>query len=265
MFLYEDAGGEGFRGVVGHDGDIGLGDHGALVVLFVNDVDADAGDAFACGDNGGVDSLAVHSLPAEFWQEGGMYIQDAVSVTAQCHGAEFSHVSGEGDKLDSVCGQGICDGGVQMHQTGVGDGAEVGGGDIHAAGAFQSEGAGVVGDDHPDFGVEGAIGAGVNDGLEVGSAMGCEDADGEFFVLRDHSIVEQSLDSRFCGNDGWRTRGSVWQNCGLVRANFLGFHYELVHLELDGYGILAGETAEAEAVFRAVDGTEQSSDAQVSE
>ena len=176
VFALQDAGGQGFGGVVGQNGDLGLGYDGAAVVFFVNEVDADAGDALAGGDDGGVDALAVHSASAEFGQKGGVDVQDAVAVSAECLRAEFLHVSGEGYELDAVSGEGIGYGLVEARGVGVGDGAEVGGGDVGAAGAFQREGAGVVGDDDADFGVEGAVGAGGNYGLEVGSAVGGEDA-----------------------------------------------------------------------------------------
>ena len=179
----EDAGGEGVGGIVGHDGDFGLGYDGAAVVLFVHEVDADAGDALARSKDGGVDALAVHSLSAEFGQEGRVDVQDAVSVLAQRLGAELSHVSGEGDELDTMRRKGVGDGFVKTRRIGMSYGAEVGGGDVRAAGAFEGEGAGVVGDDDADFGVERAVGAGVNDGLEVGSAVRGEDAYGEFWGL----------------------------------------------------------------------------------
>lgn len=187
MFLLEDAGGEGVGGVVGHDRDLRLGYDGAAVVFFVDEVDADAGDALAGGYDGGVDTLAVHSASAEFGQKGGVDVQDSVAVSAEGPGAEFLHVSGEGYELDAVSGEGVGDGFVQARGVGVGDGAEVGGGDVGAAGAFQREGAGVVGYDDADLGVEGAVGAGGDYGLEVGSAVGGEDAEGEFLVLA-HAI-----------------------------------------------------------------------------
>ena len=78
--------------------------------------------------------------------------------------------------MDSVSGEGIGYGFVETRGVWVGDGAEVDGGDVGAAGALQGEGAGVVGYDDADLGVERAVGAGGDYGLEVGSAVGCEDA-----------------------------------------------------------------------------------------
>ena len=87
VFALEDAGGEGLGGVVGQDGDLGLGYDGAAVVFFVNEVDADAGGSLAGGYDGGVDALAVHSASAEFGEKGGVDVQDAVSVAAEGPGA----------------------------------------------------------------------------------------------------------------------------------------------------------------------------------
>ena len=206
VFSFEDAGGEGVGGVVGHDRDFGLGYHGASVIFFVHEVDADAGDACACGKHRRVDALAVHSLSAEFGQKGWVDIQDAVVVSAQRPGAKFPHVPSQGDEFDSVRGQGIGDGGVQTRRVRVGDRAEVGGGDIRASGAFQAMGAGVVGDDHADFGVEGTFRAGVNDGLEIRATVRGKDSDRQ---LSDWCLTAHG---------------------GLVRADFLGFHDEFVHL-----------------------------------
>ena len=206
VFSFEDAGGEGVGGVVGYNRDFGLGYHGATVVLFVHEVDADAGDALARGDYGGVDALAVHPPSAKFRQQRGVDVQDAVAVPAQRPGAEFPHVPGQGDEFDAARGQGIGDGCVQARWAGVGDGANMGGGDIRASGAFQGHGAGVVGDDHADFGVEGTFRAGVNNGLEIRATVRGKDSDRQ---LSDWCLTAHG---------------------GLVRADFLGFHDELVHL-----------------------------------
>ena len=100
---------------LGRTGIFGLGYDGAAVVLFVNEVDADAGDTFTRCDYGGVDALAVHPLPAELGQQRGVDVQDVVAVSAQRPGAELSdHVPGQSDEFrNSVRGQGIGDGGVQ--------------------------------------------------------------------------------------------------------------------------------------------------------
>ena len=60
VFLFEDSGSEGFGGVAGQDGDIGLGDYRASVVFFVHQIDADAGDAFVRGDDRAVDARAPY-------------------------------------------------------------------------------------------------------------------------------------------------------------------------------------------------------------
>ena len=102
-----------------------MGYDGASVVFLVNQVDADTGDAFAGGDYGGMDSLAVHSASTEFGQQRGVDVQDAVAVSAESPGAEFLHVAGERYELDAARGQGVSDGGVEVGGVGVGDGAEV--------------------------------------------------------------------------------------------------------------------------------------------
>ena len=98
-------------------------------------------------------------------------------------GAELSHVACQGDEFHPVRSQCIGDGFVKTRRIGMSYGAEVRGWDADPASALQGKGAGVVGDDDADFGVERAVGAGVNDGLEVGSAVRGEDAYGEFWGL----------------------------------------------------------------------------------
>ena len=87
MFLYEDAGSEGFGGVTGQDGDIGLGDYRASVVFLVHQIDADAGDAFVRGDDRGVDAMPYIPSPPKLSGSNGwtyrMWLRHRVSVAGQ--------------------------------------------------------------------------------------------------------------------------------------------------------------------------------------
>ena len=87
VFLGEDSGGQGLGGVVGVDGDFGLGEDWALVVFGGYEVDGGAGFGFSGGQDGGVDFVAVHSGASEFGEEGWVDVEDAVLVFAEGAGA----------------------------------------------------------------------------------------------------------------------------------------------------------------------------------
>lgn len=65
MFLFEDAGGEGFGGVIGEDRASSLVEDGSFVIPFADEMDGTP----ACLGTGGEDSMmnmdAVHALAAE--------------------------------------------------------------------------------------------------------------------------------------------------------------------------------------------------------
>ena len=110
-----DAFSEGFEGVVGEDGNSCLGEDGAVVVDFVDEMDGDAG-GFSLGvEDGLMDVVAEHAAAAKFGKEGGVGVDDAVAEMGEGVGAEEFHVTGEDDKVDFMAGQGFGDCRVEGH------------------------------------------------------------------------------------------------------------------------------------------------------
>lgn len=68
VFEGEYALGQGFGGVVGEHGAMGLKNVIAVVVVFIDSVDGDAGFGFVGGEYGGVDVEAIHALSAKLGQ-----------------------------------------------------------------------------------------------------------------------------------------------------------------------------------------------------
>ncbi len=161
------------------DGDFGLGEDWTVVVDFVDEVDGDACGLASGVEDGLVDVVAVHASSAEIREQGGVGVDDAVTETLQGDWAEEFHVAGQNDKVDVVAGEGVGDGGVEGLGFGVGAAAQVEGGDVVIASPLEGYRLRVVADDHTAAGVEVALFAGVDDGLESGAGVRREDAEVE--------------------------------------------------------------------------------------
>ena len=77
-----DAVSESVEGVVGEDGDFGLGEDGAVVVDFVDEVDGDAGGLASGAEDGAVDVVAEHAASTKIGEECGVGVDDAVAKSA---------------------------------------------------------------------------------------------------------------------------------------------------------------------------------------
>lgn len=80
VFEGEYAFGQGFGAVVGENGAMGLEQVVAVVVMFIDPVNGDAGFGFPGGQYGCVDVNSVHALSTIFGQEGRMDVQDSIGV-----------------------------------------------------------------------------------------------------------------------------------------------------------------------------------------
>ncbi len=114
-----DASSEGIQGVVLSHGDFGLGEDGAVVVDFVDQMDGDACCSNTGVQDGPVDIVAVHAPSAEFWEQGGVGVDDAAAKTSEGDWAEESHVSGQDYQVNGMLGQGVSDCGVEVLGFGV--------------------------------------------------------------------------------------------------------------------------------------------------
>ena len=174
-----DAVSEGRKGVVGEDGDFGLGEDGAVVVEFVDEMHGDA-CGFALGaEDGAVDVVAVHAASAEFGKEGGMGVDDAVAESAEGDWAEELHVACQDYQVDVVAGEGAGNGRVEVGRCRMSVAAEVKGGYGVVSCPLEGQGMGVVADNQTDASVEAALFAAVDYRLEGGAGVGGEDAEVE--------------------------------------------------------------------------------------
>lgn len=119
VLLGEDAELEGLGCIACEDGDAGLGEDGAFVVDFVDEMHGGPGFGFAGGDDGFVHVHAEHAFAAEFWEERGVDIEDAVAVADEKFGTDLFHVAGEDDEVDVGGLQGFEYGGVEVSWVGV--------------------------------------------------------------------------------------------------------------------------------------------------
>ncbi len=177
VLALEDAGGEGFDGVAGLDGHAALGDNFAVVVLFVDEVDGDAGFFLPGVEDRFVDAVTVHALPAVFGQQGGVDVEDAPAVGGEDARAELFHVPGQDDPVGVVIGEGLEHGEVEGGGVGVGVGAEVDGGDGFLPGAGHGAGVAVVADHEAGYGEKIARFIGVDDGLHVAAVVRGEEGE----------------------------------------------------------------------------------------
>lgn len=177
MLAFENAGGEGFGGVVGEDGAPLLEDDLALVVLLSDEVDGASGFGFAGGDDGFVDVEAVHAFAAEFGKEGGMDVEDALGEGGEDGCGEEAEVAGERDMGSGRCGEG----GEKAVAVGwlVGFHGDDGGGDAELNGALEAGEVGFGGDDDGDFGGQAAIAGGGDEVGHVAAPALATDEDGE--------------------------------------------------------------------------------------
>ncbi len=115
-FLFGDAGGEGGGGVGGEDGDFFLEEDGAGVVGVVGEVDGAAGFFFAGAEDGFVDVVAVHAFAAEFGEECGVDVHDAVGEIV----GDFpeSEEAGHEGEIDGVVSEVVGDGGGEIFEGG---------------------------------------------------------------------------------------------------------------------------------------------------
>jgi hypothetical protein len=141
----EDAGGEGVGRVGGQDGAFHLQDDWACVVVGIGEVDGAASFFFACGEDSLVDVMAVHAFAAEFWEKGGVDVDDFVFVAGR--DADHFEVAGEDDEVEVVF--------VERRAECIGGDGAWDGEDVEAAVfAALNAGAGAAGDDEGDAGGE---------------------------------------------------------------------------------------------------------------
>jgi hypothetical protein len=95
MFLGEDAVGEGLFSVAGEDGDGGLGQDGAFVHDFCDQMDGAAVQGFAGGEDAGMGVEA--GIGGE---QAGVDVQHFAAPAADQIGGEQAHVAGEADDVD---------------------------------------------------------------------------------------------------------------------------------------------------------------------
>lgn len=77
-----------------------LEDYPPVVITFVDQMDCDAGLPFPCGSDRLMDMSAIHPLPSEFRQQGGMDVYDAVMVTRGQESGEHKQESGQHYRVD---------------------------------------------------------------------------------------------------------------------------------------------------------------------
>lgn len=188
VLLSEDAVAKGLGGVGVEDGDGALDDNGAVIELFVDEVDGAAGDFDAVGEG-----LLLGFEAGEGGQQGGMDIENAAREGGDKAGREQAHVAGEADEI-GVVGLKAGDHVGIVLGAGAAFGDEDGGGKAELAGGGEAGSFSDVGDDDGDFNAGQAAGAdGFRDGEEVGAAAGEEDAEAEGRV----------------GRAGWQGSGSA--------------------------------------------------------
>ncbi len=135
-----DAISEGFEGIVGADGDLSLGENGAVVVDFVDEVHGDAGGAEPGFQDGAVDVVAVHAPAAEFREQSGVGVDDAVVKSAEGFGAQELHVSREDYEVDLVVQKSMLNGGVEGFGGWMRTGTQMAVGDGVKLGSFEGDG-----------------------------------------------------------------------------------------------------------------------------
>lgn len=167
----EDPVGEGVRIVGFEDGNGALEDDGAVVEVFVDEVDGASGDFYAV-----IEGLL---LSVETWEGGKqrrMDVEDAVGKGCDEGRREQAHVSSEADKVDVVLAEAGDEVGVVVGaRAAFGD--EDGGGEVEVFGRGDAGGVVDVGDRYRDFDPLELSGLdGIRDGEEVGTAAGEENS-----------------------------------------------------------------------------------------
>ena len=162
MFLFQDAGGEGFVGVGAFYGDSALDDDDAVVDLLVDEVDGAAGDLDAV-----VEGLVLGVESGEGGQERGVDIDDAVGVGLDESGRDDAHVACEADEVDLVLVKAGDELGV-LGVAGAAGGGDAEGGEAQFAGGLEAFGVFAVGEDDGDFGAGDTVFAdGLRDGEKI--------------------------------------------------------------------------------------------------
>ena len=86
-----------------------LEDYPPLVITLVDQMDCNAGLPFTGGGDSLMDMSAIHPLPSEFRQQGGVDIYDAVMVTRCQEGGEHEQESGQHYRVDRTALQYPCE------------------------------------------------------------------------------------------------------------------------------------------------------------
>ncbi len=171
VLFEEDAGGEGFGGVVVEDLDGALEDDDAVVDALVDEVDGAAGDFGA-----EFEGLGLGVETGEAGEQAGVDVEDAVGEGLDEGRGDDAHVAGEADEVDPGAAQALDELFVTLDGHAASDG-NVRGGQAEGARGGEAGGVGFVREHDGDFGLgQAAIRDGLVDGEEVGAATGEQDA-----------------------------------------------------------------------------------------
>ena len=148
-------------------GTVTVAEHGAVVDAFVGDeVDHDPGGGALAGERlvpRPFDGVGAGQLTGE----GRVQVDDALGEPAEEAHREDAHPAGEHDEVGVEAGDDVGEAGVVLGSRLTGVAPDVDGWDAGAAGPHEGVGRGLVGDDGGDGGREAAVGARIDDRLQV--------------------------------------------------------------------------------------------------